>query len=242
MKKRQFIQDNIQPEELMKQIIAGNKDYMDENKKYYSHLQLGQNPDITLVACCDSRVTHDIFGVDTLNEVFTIRNIGNQYKNSEGSIKFSLFHLKTPLLIIMGHTGCGAINTALNDYRDEEEAIQREIIGLTHTLRIGKQQNINETTGTNVILKNSMYAETNVNYQIATIMADPPIRTIIDRGDCTAVGMMFDIHQVYKVSTAHIHVVNVNGETDPEKIKKHRLFSKVHLQDINLIVRTLLKN
>ncbi|OGL43568.1 MAG: hypothetical protein A2161_21465 [Candidatus Schekmanbacteria bacterium RBG_13_48_7] len=242
MKTRKFIEDNIHPEELMKQMIAGNKEYMEENKQYYSHLQIGQNPDITLVTCCDSRVTHDIFGVDTLNEVFTIRNIGNQYKNSEGSIKFSLFHLKTSLLIIMGHTGCSAINAALDDYREEDESIQREIIGLTHTLRLGKQQKINEIAGTNAILKNSMYAEANVNSQILNILADPSIRSLIDSGTCTAIGMMFDIHHVYGVSPAHIHVVNVNGETDPEKIKKHKLFSKVHLQDIDLIVRNLQKS
>ena len=120
MKVRSFIEDNIHPEELIKHIINGNREYMEENQSCFAHLQLDQNPDTTLVTCCDSRIPSDVFGMDCLNENFSIRNIGNQFRNSEGSIKYSLFQLKTPLLIILGHTGCGAINTALSDYREQD--------------------------------------------------------------------------------------------------------------------------
>lgn len=241
MKTKKFVTDKVSPEELMKHLVEGNKEYMDENLEHFQELRAGQKPDITLVACCDSRVPPDVFGVDSLNEVFTIRNIGNQFRNSEGSIKYSILHLKTPIVIIMGHTGCGAVNAALGDYREEDDGIQREVVGLTNSIRIGRKKNIDDFSGDDSILKNSMYAETNVDHQVRKLLSDYNVKPMVESGKIVVIGMMLDIHGAYEVSAAHVHVTNVNGITDTEKIKKHRIFSKLTAAQRDKLVKRLMK-
>ena len=61
----------------------------------------------------DSRVPFSCMGIASPNEIFSVRNIGNQYKNSEGSVKYAILNLRTPIVIVMGHTGCGAIRVRI---------------------------------------------------------------------------------------------------------------------------------
>ncbi len=80
----------------------------------------GQHPFATVICCSDSRVAPEhIFGVG-LGEIFVIRVAGNVIDSVvEASALYGCEHLGTPLLLVMGHTGCGAIAAAL-----EEEALE----------------------------------------------------------------------------------------------------------------------
>ena len=60
-----------------------------------------QTPYITLLTCADSRVQGEILGRDIFNKVFIIRNAGNQMAINRGSIEYSLFVLKTPVMLIL---------------------------------------------------------------------------------------------------------------------------------------------
>jgi len=62
---------------------------------------------VTLLTCADSRVQVNILGFEATNKIFVVRNIGNQIMPVFGSVDFGVMHLKTPLLLIMGHTHCG---------------------------------------------------------------------------------------------------------------------------------------
>ena len=85
-----------------------------------------QQPFVTLLTCCDSRVPPTMLG-DTFNRVFCIENIGNQFKNGEGSVLYGLLHLHTPLMIVAGHSECGAIKAATSDYAAEPPALVQGI-------------------------------------------------------------------------------------------------------------------
>jgi len=239
MELKKHITEKIHPEELFSEIVKGNKEYMTENQEHFLELKSGQQPDITLVTCCDSRIPPEVFGLDSLNELFVIRNIGNQFRNSEGSIKYSLFHLKTPILIIMGHTGCGAIQASLGDYREEDDAIQKEVIGLTNSVRIGKDKGNDENSSDDPVLRNCLYSETNVDHQIRKVISEYKIKPMVDDKKLTVLGMIFDIHGIYKVGSASIHLTNINGETDIEKIKSHSILSKLSQNEKEQLVRRL---
>jgi carbonic anhydrase len=103
------------PKTTLKQLVEGNIRYVEKHSSEFEHLKSKQTPKVALLTCCDSGVPQNLFDIDGLNEIFTIKNIGNQFRNSEGSVKYPILHLNTTLLIVMGHTGCGAIKASSSD-------------------------------------------------------------------------------------------------------------------------------
>ena len=70
----------------------------------------GQKPKVTVLACSDSRVPVELLMDQGVGDVFTVRVAGNVADVDEmGSIEYGVDHLETPLLVVMGHTGCGAV-------------------------------------------------------------------------------------------------------------------------------------
>lgn len=73
----------------------------------------GQKPFVTILSCADSRVPIERVFDRGVGEVFSIRVAGNVSGPSEtGTIEYGIGHLKTPLLVVMGHTKCGAVAAA----------------------------------------------------------------------------------------------------------------------------------
>ena len=64
-----------------------------------------------MVLCCsDSRVAPEIIFDQKLGDLFVIRNAGNIVDEEElGSIEYAVEHLETPLVVVMGHSACGAV-------------------------------------------------------------------------------------------------------------------------------------
>ncbi|OMH39951.1 carbonic anhydrase [Desulfurobacterium indicum] len=86
-----------------------------------------QHPIVTMVTCSDARFHPTVFFKDPVDKVFVIRNIGNQLANARGSIDYGVYHLHTPILLILGHTHCGAVKAGLHDYSKETEGIKNEL-------------------------------------------------------------------------------------------------------------------
>ncbi|HEY4798400.1 MAG TPA: carbonic anhydrase, partial [Bacteroidia bacterium] len=101
-------------DEIISQIVKGNTLFTKEHGlSYFDEFKQQQTPFITLVTCSDSRVPQHALLPDTTNKVFTVKNIGNQILSTEGSVDYGIYHLKTPVLLILGHSDCGAIKAYL---------------------------------------------------------------------------------------------------------------------------------
>lgn len=73
----------------------------------------GQKPFVTVLTCADSRVPVERVFDRGFGEIFVVRVAGNVTAQHEtGSVEFSLLALKVPLLVVMGHTKCGAVQAA----------------------------------------------------------------------------------------------------------------------------------
>jgi carbonic anhydrase len=218
--------NHLTPKTFLKQLVEGNVRYVEKHSSEFEQLKLKQTPKATLLTCCDSRVPQNLFDIDGPNEIFTVRNIGNQFRNSEGSIKYSVLHLNTPFLIVMGHTGCGAIRASLSDYRGEDDTIQKEVIGLVNSVRMSNQtRDMSEITDEN--LKLAIYAQVNVDHQINKIIEEYVFKTKIQKQTLYVVGMVFDIHGVYGGKSADVYITNINGITDLCKLKKHEVATEI---------------
>lgn len=110
-------------EEIREGLIQGNKIYQYAKKddigissqRRIELAERGQEPYAIVVTCSDSRLpVEHIFHVG-LGEIFVIRNAGNVIGEFDlGSIEYGTVHLHIPLVIVLGHTGCGAVNAAIH--------------------------------------------------------------------------------------------------------------------------------
>lgn len=70
----------------------------------------GQHPAATILTCSDSRVSPEIVFDQGIGDVFVVRVAGNVCDVDEmGSVEYGTDHLGTPLLVVLGHTKCGAV-------------------------------------------------------------------------------------------------------------------------------------
>jgi carbonic anhydrase len=76
----------------------------------------GQKPIATILSCSDSRVPVETIFDQGIGDVFVIRVAGNVVGADEtGTVEYGVEHLGTPLLIVLGHTKCGAVTAAVNN-------------------------------------------------------------------------------------------------------------------------------
>jgi carbonic anhydrase len=82
-------------------------------------LAKGQHPFATVLGCSDSRVPPEMVFDQGLGELFVVRVAGNVVGTEIlGSLGYALEHLATPLFVVLGHEGCGAVQAALERRRD----------------------------------------------------------------------------------------------------------------------------
>ena len=97
-------------------------------------LKVGQKPFAVIVTCSDSRVSPEIYFDQKLGDIFVIRNAGNIADTTTlGSIEYAVTHLKVPLVVVVGHSRCGAVNGALNsgEYSENLQIVINTIRSVT---------------------------------------------------------------------------------------------------------------
>ena len=78
-------------------------------------LATSQRPWATVLTCSDSRVSPSWVFDTTPGDLFVIRNAGNSaFDEAMASVEYGISVLKTPLLMVMGHSGCGAVTAAMD--------------------------------------------------------------------------------------------------------------------------------
>lgn len=76
-------------------------------------LASGQSPKAIILSCSDSRVGPEVIFDQSLGDIFVVRTAGNiADKVALGSIEYAVEHLHSPLLVVLGHQKCGAVNAA----------------------------------------------------------------------------------------------------------------------------------
>lgn len=76
----------------------------------------GQTPFATVLACSDSRVPVELIFDRGIGDIFVIRVAGNVAMSPDviGSAEYAAKHLGTPLIVVLGHTECGAVQAAIS--------------------------------------------------------------------------------------------------------------------------------
>ena len=116
-----FVYARSAGDESLQKLMDGNKRYVsgdlakknigDDRRK---ELLKGQKPFAIVVTCSDSRVPPELLFDQGMGDIFVIRVAGNVVDQIElGSIEYGAEHLNAPLLILLGHSNCGAVKATL---------------------------------------------------------------------------------------------------------------------------------
>ncbi len=100
----------------LERLIKGNDRFVSgqlskkEHEKKRKEVLTGQKPFATILSCSDSRVVPEYIFDQGIGDIFIIRTAGNICDPiAIGSIEYGVEHLKTPILVLLGHTKCGAV-------------------------------------------------------------------------------------------------------------------------------------
>jgi len=136
--------DNIPGKEALQRLIEGNKQFVSSrnlppsalSQTVRAELVDGQMPFAIILGCSDSRVPAEIVFGQGLGDLFVIRVAGNIVAPSQiGSVEFavSLFH--TRLVIVLGHTNCGAIKATLNALKNDDLNASKNIHAIVNRIK-----------------------------------------------------------------------------------------------------------
>ena len=157
----------------------------------------GQRPWAIILACSDSRVALELVFDATLGDLFVIRIAGNFADTAAiGSIEFAVQQFASPLLLVLGHSGCGAVGATLENVRAGSPALPGNIGDIVRAIEPSAR----------IALKagGDVYADAvaeNVRATVAKLLAvSPIIATAAQTGALQVVGGIYDI----KTGTVHM--------------------------------------
>lgn len=172
--------------ELINRLVEGNTHFRKTtDPALLGRLARGQSPSVAILACSDSRVAPErIFGL-SMGDAFVVRVAGYSCSGAEvlGSLEYAVTHLNVPALVVLGHTGCGAVSAALAGERmDNLASVARDIERARRMTSDGRSNDLDEV------------AEANVRLQLRLIQDNSPvIRDAVSRGRLTVIGAFYDI-------------------------------------------------
>jgi len=152
-------------------------------------VEKGQKPIATIVSCSDSRVPVEvIFNQLKLGTFFVVRVAGNVVSDAsvKGSIEYAVIHLKTPYLVVLGHTECGAVKASLAGTN------QGEIGKLVSNMKL-ESKDLDKAVIENVDLQVKRVAEMDC------------IKDALDKKAIEVYGMLYDL------STGEVKCLSKNG-------------------------------
>ena len=126
--------DNLSPQDALDILVQGNKRFI-ENKQQDKNLsemrealENIQQPFAAILGCSDSRVAPELIFDQTLGDIFSVRLAGNvACRKAIGSLEYSCKYLGSKIIVVMGHSNCGAVKAACDNF---EEGNITEIIKL----------------------------------------------------------------------------------------------------------------
>lgn len=179
-----------------KRFYTGHPIHINQDTARVKDLVKGQNPKCIIISCSDSRVPPEIVFDQGLGDMFTIRTAGNVMSDfEEGSIEYAVEHLHTPLVVVMGHQGCGAIQALLDNIDAIEDDSHSREEALDHVSKIvaklkseEEEQEVYKTSGKN---SNLAVVANVINGVKQLRKSDPVLKEAYKEGKLNIVGAVY---------------------------------------------------
>ena len=188
---------NISADEALQRLIDGHQRFLRGEselsglpRETLAELARGQHPFATILGCSDSRVSPERIFDAELGELFVVRVAGNILGPAvAGSIQYAGAHLQTPLLVVLGHEGCGAIQAALATKHQgvqQRSRIQLLVDDIMPALD-GLDPKLSAAAGL------AQAVEANVRWTVRTILESPEGRARQAEGRVKILGAIYEI-------------------------------------------------
>lgn len=144
-----------------------------------------QEPFAAVIGCSDSRVPIELIFDQGIGDIFVIRTAGNNVKGDMvmGSVEYAVEHLGVKILLVLGHSSCGGVTSAITT-----DGHEGAIGNLLHSI----QSDIPEFVGNPELLDKAIHAHTNM--QVATLLQNKIISDNIEKGKLIIKGAHYDVH------------------------------------------------
>lgn len=190
---------NLQPDKALRQLMAGNARFVGgkaegakRSPKDFSALAKGQNPSAIVIACADSRVSPELLFDAGIGDLFVIRLAGNVVDGAgvamKGSVEYAVAELDVPLIIVLGHSNCGAVNAAVK-HIDQSDSLPGAINGLVELIKPAAAK-AKEQPG------DVYFNTTTVNVELGVEKlkaSDPIIAPRVKDGRVNVIGAIYDL-------------------------------------------------
>lgn len=155
-----------------------------------AELVAGQRPFATILGCSDSRVPPELLFDVGFGELFVIRVAGNLILPAVmGSIQYAGVHLRTPLFMILGHEGCGAVKAAMAALR--QGTLERSRIQiLLESIKPGLEGIPADATPDEQLRRG---VEANVRWSMHQLLDTPEGRARMAEGHLRLVGAVYEL-------------------------------------------------
>lgn len=187
------------PDEAMKLLVAGNARFVangaehphtDQNRRCDT-FNNGQNPFAVLLSCADSRAPVELLFDQGIGDLFVIRVAGNVADTDEiGTIEYGVGHLHSPLVVVMGHTACGAVKAVVGNAK-----VGPNIAKLVDNIVPAAQQVKTSLPGLSGDALVQAVVDANVMRSIRDLFTNSEeVRHLAGAGKIKVVGAVYDLH------------------------------------------------
>ena len=188
--------DKVTPEQIIKAMKKGNKRFRSGERKERNYLReqkasaSGQYPAAALLTCIDSRAPAEVIMDLGIGDIFNCRVAGN-VENADilGSLEFACKLAGAKVVLVMGHTACGAIKGAIDN------AELGSLTGLLAKIKPAVEATTyaGERSAKNYAFVNTV-ARKNVEMTVANIRKDSPVLAELEsKGSIEIVGAMYNL-------------------------------------------------
>ena len=187
----------VTADQALARLIEGNERFMRGQARFptvqkdiLADLAKGQQPYATVLGCSDSRVPPELVFDAGFGELFIVRVAGNVISAEiMGTLQYAGMHLQTPLFVVMGHRGCGAVSAALSTKEH----------GASHPSRIAELlkniypalERVDRTLPAGDIFDAAV--EANVRWSMQQLLETPEARQRAKQGVMQLVGAVYDL-------------------------------------------------
>ncbi len=188
--------------EALEQLVSGNRRFVAGQRpadpltsEQRAELAQGQAPFAIILGCSDSRVPVELIFDQGPGALFVIRVAGNVVTLPQlGSVEFAVHELGSRLVVVLGHSECGAIKTTLDAIRRPPEHLSPGLGSLVEAIRPGVQPLLDATNGEDSGTLVSRAVRANVFAAVAQLSRESELLTpLVTAGELWIVGAEYDL-------------------------------------------------
>jgi len=197
------MEHSVSSAEALHRLKEGNKRFLKgghsltalDLEKMRGELVSGQHPFAVIIACSDSRVPPSLIFDQDLGDLFVIRVAGNVVGPSQvASVEYAVEVLKSSLVVVVGHIGCGAIGAAVKAMMDPELHYSPAMDMLVGRISEAVEHDETFETAATVDEKCQIAGEANVEHALENLVNfSDIIRKAVDRDSVRLVGAEYDM-------------------------------------------------